>query len=183
MMERIALFIDGANLHFSARALGFEIDFKRLLAEFSVRGQLVRAFFYTTISDSPDFVGLRSLIDWLDYNGFMVKTKPAKEYDDGEGRRRVKRSMGVELAIDAMEIADRMDHAYLFSGDGDFLRVTQALQRAGVRVTVVASARTKPPLVAAELRRQADSFLELGDFRRAIERHPTHELRIRARDL
>ena len=113
---KLALFIDGVNTHAAARTLGFDIDYKRLLTEFQSRGTLVRAFYYTVIVEDQEFSALRPLIDWLDYNGFTVITKPAKEFDDGEGRRRLKRNISVELAIDTMELADFLDQIVLFAG-------------------------------------------------------------------
>jgi uncharacterized LabA/DUF88 family protein len=167
--ERIALFIDGQNLHYAAKSLGFDVDFKRLLIEFQRRGTIVRSCYYITISENEDR-SVRSLVDWLDYNGFTVLAKPTKEFDDGEGRRKIKRNIGVELAVDALEISDRIDHLVLFSGDGDLRALIEAVQRRGVRVTVVSTIRTRPPMVADELRRQADSFLELDDFKASIGR-------------
>lgn len=164
--EKLALFLDGPSLHFTAKALGFNIDFKRLLAEFRARGVLVRAYYYTTIAE--EFQTTRPLIDWLDYNGFTVRTISVKELDDGQGRRKFKRNIGIELAVDAVEIAKHVDHILLFSGDGDFRPLVEAIQRRGPRVTVVSSMRTKP--VIAELRRQADKFLELDDLKAAIGR-------------
>ena len=78
---------------------------------------------------------------------------------------KIKRNIGVELAVDALENSDRIDHLVLFSGDGDLRALVEAVQRRGVRVTVVSTIRTRPPIVADELRRQADSFLELDDFK------------------
>jgi uncharacterized LabA/DUF88 family protein len=170
--ERLALFIDGANLHASARALGFDIDFRRLTAEFADKGRLVRAFYYTALLDDQDYSPLRPLIDWLEYNGFTTVTKPAKEFTDANGRRKIKGNMDVELAIDVLEMADHLDHIVLFSGDGDFRRLVEAVQRRGLRVTVVSSMRTQPPLVADELRRQADLFLDLADLMPRIMRQP-----------
>jgi uncharacterized LabA/DUF88 family protein len=168
---RLALFIDGANAHATAKALGFDIDYKRLLAEFQRRGTLVRAFYYTAIFEDQEYSSIRPLIDWLDYNGFTVVTKPAKEFDDGEGRRKFKRSsMGVELAVDALEIANQVDNIMLFSGDGDFCPLLEAVQRRGVHVSVISSLRSKPPIIADELRRQADTFIELDDLKAAIGR-------------
>src|SRR6266853_2994820 len=152
----LALFIDGANVHATAKALGFDIDYKRLLTEFQSRGTLVRAFYYTAIFEDREYFSIRPLIDWLAYNGFTVVTKPAKEFDDGEGRRKLKRNISVELAIDAMELADYLDQIVLFSGDGDFRALVQALKRQGVRVTVVSTMASQPPMIADELRRQAD---------------------------
>ncbi len=156
---KLALFIDGTNTHAAARALGFDIDYKRLLTEFRSRGTLVRAFYYTVVIEGQEF-----------YNGFTVVTKPAKEFDDGEGRRRFKRSMGVELAVDAMELARQVDEIVLFSGDGDFRALVQAVQRRGVRVGVVSTMASQSPIIADELRRQADVFIDLTELQPKIRR-------------
>jgi uncharacterized LabA/DUF88 family protein len=163
---KLALFIDGANLHSTARSLGFDIDYKRLASEFRSRGKLVRAFYYTAIID--DFASVRPLVDWLDYNGFTVVTKPAKEFDDGEGRRKFKRNMNVELAVDAMELAPHGDEIVLFSGDGDFCSLVGAVQRRGVRVTVVSTLSGQRSMVSDELRRQADVFTDLGELQSKV---------------
>jgi len=159
--EKLALFIDGANLYAAARGLGFDIDYKRLLDHFSSKGKLVRAFYYTALLDDQEYSPIRPLVDWLDYNGYTLVTKPTKEFTDASGRRKIKGNMDIELAVDAMEMAEHIDHAVIFSGDGDFRRLTEALQRRGVRVSVVSTIRTSPPMVADELRRQADVFIEL----------------------
>ncbi|MDE2166686.1 MAG: NYN domain-containing protein [Alphaproteobacteria bacterium] len=169
--ERIALFIDGANLHAAARALGFDIDYKRLLQLFGEKGRLIRAFYYTALIEDQEYSPLRPLVDWLDYNGYTMVTKPTKEYTDAMGRRKVKGNMDIELAIDVMEMAQYLDHIVLFSGDGDFRRLVDAVQKKGVRVTVVSTIRSTPPMVADELRRQADMFLELQDLAPQIMRH------------
>jgi len=167
---KLALFIDGQNLHFTAKTLGFDVDFKRLLAYFAAQSTLVRAYYYTTIVEDQEFTSIRPLTDWLEYNGFTVRTKPAKEFDDGEGRRRIKRSVTVDLAIDALEMGNYVDHIILITGDGDFRSVIEAVQRRGARVTVVSTLRTKPPMIADELRRQADAFLELDNLKAVIDR-------------
>ncbi len=169
---RIALFIDGANLYGTAKALGFDIDYKRLLAEFQRRGAVVRAYYYTALIEDQEFSSIRPLVDWLDYNGFTVVTKPVKEFVDATGRRKVKGNMDVELAVDAMELAGRIDQMVLFSGDGDFRSLVAAMQRRGVRVTVVSSISSQPPMVADELRRQADSFVDLAEIRSKVSRDP-----------
>jgi uncharacterized LabA/DUF88 family protein len=169
--ERIALFIDGANLHAAARALGFDIDYKRLLQLFGEKGRLIRAFYYTALIEDQEYSPLRPLVDWLDYNGYTMVTKPTKEYTDAMGRRKVKGNMDIELAIDVMEMAQYLDHIILFSGDGDFRRLVDAVQKKGVRVTVVSTIRSAPPMVADELRRQADVFIELQDLAPQIMRH------------
>jgi uncharacterized LabA/DUF88 family protein len=169
--ERIALFIDGANLHAAARALGFDIDYKRLLELFGTKGRLIRAFYYTALIEDQEYSPLRPLVDWLDYNGYTMVTKPTKEFTDAMGRRKIKGNMDIELAIDVMEMAQHLDHIVLFSGDGDFRRLVDAVQKKGVRVTVVSTIRSAPPMVADELRRQADVFVELQDLSPQIMRH------------
>jgi uncharacterized LabA/DUF88 family protein len=168
--ERVALFIDGANLHAAARALGFDIDYKRLLKYFQEQCRLIRAFYYTALIEDQEYSPLRPLVDWLDYNGFTMVTKPTKEFTDAMGRRKIKGNMDIELAIDVLEMSDKLDHVVLFSGDGDFRRLVEAVQRRGVRVSVVSTVRSQPPMVADELRRQADMFVELEDLSPLIAR-------------
>ncbi len=158
--ERIALFIDGANLYATAKSLGFDVDYKRLLKEFQSWGKLVRAFYYTALVEDQEYSSIRPLVDWLDYNGYSVVTKPTKEFVDSLGRRKVKGNMDIELAVDAMEMAEHLDHIVLFSGDGDFRSLVEAVQRKGVRVSVVSTNATQPAMVADELRRQADEFID-----------------------
>ena len=170
--ERIALFIDGANLYSASRELGFSIDFKRLLDHFGAQGRLVRAFYYTALFDEVEYSPIRPLVDWLDYNGYTLVTKRAKEFTDAYGNRRIKGDMDVEIAIDAMEMAKKLDRIVLFSGDGDFRRLVETVQREGVRVSVVSTLRSHPPTIADELRRQADEFVELTDLAPEIARPP-----------
>jgi len=163
--DRLALFIDGANLYSQARALGFDIDYRKLLDEFSKRGVLIRAYYYTALADSgDDFSPIRPLVDWLDYNGFAVVTKPAKEYTDATGRKRWRGDMDVEIAVGMMEMAGKADHIVLFSGDGDFRAAVEAVQRLGARVTVVSTVKSQPPMASDDLRRQCDSFVDLSDL-------------------
>ena len=170
--ERIALFIDGSNLYAAARALGFDIDYRRLLEVFSDKGKLLRAFYYTALIEDQEYSPIRPLVDWLDYNGYTMVTKPTKEFTDDAGRRKIKGNMDIELAIDLMEMAEHLDHAIIFSGDGDFRRLVDAVQRKGLRVSVVSTVRSQPPMIADELRRQADNFIELDDLRASIGRAP-----------
>ena len=171
--DRIALFIDGANLYATAKSLGFDIDYKRLLKEFQSRGKLIRAFYYTALVEDQEYSSIRPLIDWLDYNGFSVVTKPTKEFIDALGRRKVKGNMDIELAVDAMEMAEHLDHIVLFSGDGDFRSLVEAVQRKGVRVSVVSTNSTQPAMIADELRRQADEFIDLMQLAQKIGRDPS----------
>lgn len=168
--ERLAMFIDGANLYAAARALGFDIDYRRLLDLFAAKGRLIRAFYYTALVEDQEYSPIRPLVDWLDYNGYTMVTKPTKEFTDASGRRKIKGNMDIELAIDVMEMAEHVDHILLFSGDGDFRRLVDAVQRKGVRVSVISTVRSQPPMVADELRRQADNFIELQDLAPSIAR-------------
>jgi uncharacterized LabA/DUF88 family protein len=170
--ERLAIFIDGANLHATAKTLGFDIDYKRLLALFRTKGQLVRALYYTAIADDQEYSSIRPLVDWLDYNGFTMVTKPTKSYTDALGHRKVKGNMDIELTVDAMRLIEHLDHVLLFTGDGDFRALVAALQMRGRRVSVVSSLQTQPPMVADDLRRQADQFIDLADLEDRICRDP-----------
>jgi uncharacterized LabA/DUF88 family protein len=170
--ERLALFIDGSNLYAAAKALAFDIDYKLLRHEFMQRGKLLRAFYYTALLENDEYSPIRPLVDWLHYNGFTMVTKPAKEFTDSQGRRKVKGNMDIELTVDAMETAEHVDHIVLFSGDGDFRPLVEALQRKGCRVSVVSTIRSQPPMIADDLRRQADNFIELDELREVIGRPP-----------
>jgi uncharacterized LabA/DUF88 family protein len=166
----IALFIDGANLYATAKTLGFDVDYRRLLKEFQSRGMLLRAFYYTAIIEDQEYSSIRPLVDWLDYNGYTVVTKMTKEYIDATGRRKIKGNMDIELAVDAMQLAEHIDQMVLFSGDGDFRPLVEAIQRRGVRVTVVSTISSQPPMIADELRRQADVFIDLAELRAKVAR-------------
>ena len=161
--ERVALFIDGANLYSAARALGVDLDFKALLASFADQAVLVRAYYYTAVVEGEEFSAVRPLVDWLGYNGFSTVTKPAKRFTDPQGHSRIKGNMDIEIAVDMLELAPRLDHAVLFSGDGDFRRLVQAVQARGVRVTVVSTLKSQPPMIADDLRRQADRYIDIAE--------------------
>ena len=176
---KIALFVDGTNLHSTARALGFDIDYKRLLREFQSRGTVLRAFYYTAIVEDQEYTAIRPLIDWLDYNGYTVVTKAAKEFIDASGRRKVKGNMDIELAVDAMEIAGHVDQIVLFSGNGDFCPMVEAVKRRGVSVTVVSTIASQPPMLADELRRKADVFIDLAELQIKIGREPGERSAVR----
>ena len=162
--ERLALFIDGVNLYAAGKTLGVEVDYRKLLEEFRRRGRLMRAYYYTALVENDEYSPIRPLVDWLQYNGFNVVTKPAKEFTDSSGRRRVKGDMDVEIAVDMLNLAPHLDHVVLFSGDGDLTRLVQAVQEKGVRVSVVSTLKTSPPMIADDLRRAADTFIELADL-------------------
>jgi uncharacterized LabA/DUF88 family protein len=162
--DRLAVFIDGANLHSTTRALQSDLDFKRMLDWFAEQSQLVRAYYYTAVIEGEEFSPVKPLVDWLGYNGFSVVTKPTKRFTDGQGHSRIKGNMDVEIAVDIMALAPRLDHVVLISGDGDFRRLVEAVQAMGVKVSVISSQKTQPPHAADDLRRQADDFIELFDL-------------------
>ncbi len=173
--EKIALFIDGANLYATSRALGFDIDYKKMLGYFHGQGYLLRAYYYTALIEDQEYSSIRPLIDWLDYNGYRVITKPTKEFTDASGRRKVKGNMDMELAVDAMELSTTVDHMVIFSGDGDFRYLVEALQKRGRKVTIISTTTTNPPMIADDLRRQADNFIELTSLKKEIGRDPSEK--------
>ncbi len=168
--DKLALFIDGANFYSAARGLNLDIDYKKLLDEFKKRGVLIRAYYYTAIAEDEDYSPIRPLVDWLDYNGFSLVTKPARSYTDAQGRKRWRGEMKVEMAVDMLALADRCDHIVLFSGDGDFRRAVEAVQAKGCRVTVVSTVKSSPPQASDDLRRQCDDFVDLSDLASIVGR-------------
>ena len=170
LQDRFSLFIDGSNLFAAAKGLDFDIDYKRVLEYFSAQGRMIRAFYYTALMEDQEYSPIRPLVDWLDYNGYTMVTKPTKEFIDPSGRRKIKGNMDIELAVDVLQMSEYLDHAVIFSGDGDFRRLVEAVQRKGLRVSVVSTMHSQPPVIADELRRQADTFIELADIREHIQR-------------
>lgn len=170
--DRVVILIDGANLYSAAKALAFDMDYRKLLEEFRKRGRLIRATYYTALVEDQDFSPIRPLVDWLDYNGYSLVTKPAKEYTDANGRRRFKGDMDVEIAVDLVQAAAYADHAFLFSGDGDFVAAVEAVQRKGMRVSVVSTIKSNPPMASDDIRRVADNFIDLTDLANLIGRPP-----------
>jgi len=170
--EKTALFIDGANLYKAARALGFDMDYKSLLAKARSSCQLIRAYYYTAMQEDKeqDYSPLRPLVDWLDYNGYTMVTKTAREFTDAMGKKRFRGSIDIELAVDMMSLAPKLDHIVLFTGNGDFRRAIEAVQAQAVRVTVISTIKTQPPMVSDELRRQADRFFDLAELEKEIGR-------------
>jgi uncharacterized LabA/DUF88 family protein len=170
--EKVVLFIDGANLHATSKAIGTDIDYRRLLTEFQKQAYLLRAYYYTALVEDQEYSSIRPLIDWLDYNGYTVVTKPAKEFTDSYGRRKIKGNMDIELAVDALEMSAHYDHLVLFSGDGDFTALVAALQRRGKKVTVCSTLTSATPMISDDLRRQADFFVDVADLAKIVGRAP-----------
>ena len=170
--DRAAILIDGANLYKTARTLGFDIDYKSLLAKTNQSVRLLRASYYTAMQEDKeqDYSPLRPLVDWLDYNGYNMVTKPMKEFTDASGQRRYKGSTDVELVVDMMNLAEKVDHIVIFTGNGEFRRAIEGVQAKGVRVTVVSTIKTQPPMAADDLRRQADVFIDLAELQDVVGR-------------
>ncbi len=176
--EKLAVFIDGANLYAATKALDFDIDYKLLLEWFSERSRLVRAFYYTALAEDQEYSPIRPLVDWLDYNGYTMVTKPVKEFIDANGRKKIKNSIDIELALDMIELSGNIDHVVLFSGDGDFYRLLKYVQSRGVRVTVISTIETSPAMIADDLRRQADQFIDLSELVKMIDENNSDEPQI-----
>lgn len=173
--EKTALFIDGSNFYAATKLLNMDVDYAKLHQFFSQDTNLIRAYYYTALPEDQEFSPLRPLIDWLDYNGFSVVSKLTRGFIDPEtGKKRTKGNMDMELALDMLKLAPHIDHAVLFSGDGDFCRLLEDVQGIGVRVSVVSTTKTSPPMVADSLRRMADIFVEMETLRDYIAR-PTRQ--------
>jgi len=163
-LEKCALFIDGANLYASQRAVDKEVDFKSLLAYYNQDYNVLRAYYYTALTTGPEHNRIHQLVDWLDYNGYTLVTKNAKKLVGDNGNARWKGNMDIELAVDMLRIAPHIDHAILFSGDGDFRCLVEAVQTMGVRVHVISNVEGKKQMASDELRRQADVYQNLDDM-------------------
>ena len=164
-MRRVAVFIDGQSLYSASRAIGMEVDYAKLLPALAPAQQshLVRAMYYTPVDEDADgYASVVPLTDWLDYNGYCVVTKP--------GRMSSTR-MTVDIAIDAIALAPRLDAMILISGDADLAPAVEAVQRHGVSVTVVSTIKVEGA-IADRLRRAADAFVELETLRSAVARPP-----------
>src|SRR5262249_27929501 len=146
------------------------------------RGYLMRAFYYTAVIEDQEYSSIRPLIDWLDYNGYSVVTKATKEFVDQTGRRKGKGNMDIELAVDAMEIAEHIDQMVLFSGDAAFRARVEGVRRGAAPATAVSTISTQRPMVGEELRRQADVFLDIVELQKKIGRAPAERAAREARE-
>jgi uncharacterized LabA/DUF88 family protein len=162
--QRTALFIDGPNLFMAAKLLQTQIDYRSLLTHFNENSNLLRASYYSTVVETPgdQYISLTPLLDFLDYNGYTVVKKMSREYTDAQGNRKAKNhTMKVEMTIDMIELAPRLDHVVLFSGDGDLLMLVDTLKRKGVRTTIVSTVHGETPVISDDMRRIGDSFVDL----------------------
>ncbi len=149
--DRIAIFFDMSNLYFAARDMGIRIDYARLLDFLTAGRRLHRAYAY--LGFNPDDESSHSFITWLKRNGFRVKTKALRRFEDGS----TKANLDMELAIDLLTQAPHIDVAIMVSGDGDFVNLVDAAQNAGLRIEVAAT----PRQAATDLMDIADQFIDL----------------------
>lgn len=164
MTDKVAIFIDGGSTYAAAKSLNIDIDYKCLPAAICPKAKVVRAAYYTVAVERPDeFRPMQSLLDFLSYNGFIVTAREVREY---EGGRRERGSIAVDLALDALELSAHVDHVFILTGDLDFLPLIEGIQRRGRRVTIVSTVNA----CADELRRQADTFIDLVDIKGIISR-------------
>lgn len=160
---RFAMIIDGESLQCVLRTIGADIDFRKLLGMFFGRSFLVCAMYYAITSDGEP-TGRRALLDWLEYNGYRVHEKRGRSSTESVGSRACKSGVSLELAVDVLDMAPRIDNLVLFSGDGDLAPAVRAVQRKGICVSAVSTLASKPPLIADRLRRQVDRFFDLRDL-------------------
>ncbi len=170
--DKTAVYIDGANLYKTAKTLGFDIDYRNLLARLRRETRLVRASYYTTMQEDKDadYSPLRPLVDWLDYNGFTMVTKPAREFTGQDGRKRYRGSTDIELAVDMVQMASKLDCLVLFTGNADFRYAIAKVQEQGCRVICVSTVKSQPPMASDDIRRQADLFVDLTELEDVIAR-------------
>ncbi len=166
-MEKVALFIDGANISNTCKLLNFEVDYAKLLAYFEARYRIIRSYYYTALIEENGNIQRQPMVDWLSYHRFTVRTKKAKVYtNDDTGERRVKGNMDMELAVDMVKTASLVDRIILFTGDGDFSCLVEYLQSThAVQVTVVSTIQSRPPMISDELRKQCDEYLDINNIR------------------
>lgn len=164
-MERVALFIDGANVYAAAKRLGWNFDHRKIWEHFAGYGSLYNAFYYTAVPMPMDDKQKR-FIDALTYMGYTVRTRPLREVADENGDTYRRASLDIELVTDLLATTDRYDVAVLLTGDGDFERPVEVLRARGKRV-VVASIQE---MTSYELRNAADEYVDFKDIREHVER-------------
>lgn len=165
--EVTALVVDGANTYEASKAVGYMIDYAKVLSFFKPQ----QAIYLTALpeKDRNNPNPIFKMIDFINFNGFTIESKPMKIINGAIVKR--EGNMDVEIALAMVEASNWANHIVLFSGDGDFRQAVEYVQRRGVRVTVVSALNLQPaPIVADELRRRANVFFDLcdPDFRSKI---------------
>lgn len=164
--ERAAVFIDGYGTHYTCKSLGIEIDYRKLSELIRRQTTVIRNYYFTPLVEGQDFIAVKPLLDFLQYNGWTTVTRPYKEHYV---------STNTALAVTAMEIAPAIEQAIIFSGNGDFTPLIEALKRRGIHTTVASTVRSEQSYCSDDLRRAADAFIDLDDIRSAISREPRNE--------
>ena len=151
MSKNVAVFVDVANLYYSARGLEVDVDYVALLKAATKGRDLIRAYAYSGLD--PENENQRKFIDFLGKNDYKVVHKDIRKFGDG----RVKANLDIELVVDLFRLADRMDIAVIVSGDGDFAPAIRALQDKGVRCEVISFR----PNTSSDLIAVADEFIDI----------------------
>ncbi len=159
-IDRVAIFIDGENIHYSAKHLNMRLDYLKLCSKLAGNRRLVRSYFYTAVSNQSE--GKIDFINFLKLNGFSVITREIKSFNDGDhSTRNVRGSLDMEMAIDALEMSNKLDTVILCTGDGDFKPLVTALGRKGVHVEVCALRE----MTSTELIATADVYTDLASLK------------------
>ena len=151
MSKNVAIFVDVANLYYSARGQDVDVDYVALLKAATKGRDLVRAYAYSGLD--PENENQRKFIDFLNKNGYKVVHKDIRKFGDG----RVKANLDIELVVDLFRVKDRMDIAVIVSGDGDFAPAIRALQDVGIRCEVISFR----PNTSSDLIAVADEFTDI----------------------
>ncbi|HOX26223.1 MAG TPA: NYN domain-containing protein [Candidatus Krumholzibacteria bacterium] len=173
-LDKVAIFIDGENIHYSAKHLNMRLDYLKLCRRLAGKRRLLRAYFYTAISAQSE--GKIDFINFLKLNGFTVVTREVKSFSEPDATNRsVRSALDMELAMDIVNLCPHVDTVILCSGDGDFRPLVEAVARRGKHVEVCALREmTSTDLIAA-----ADVYVDLGSLKDeiALEYQPQREIR------
>jgi uncharacterized LabA/DUF88 family protein len=162
-LDRVAIFIDGENIHYSAKHLNMRLDYLKLCRKLAGKRRLVRAYFYTAVSTQSE--GKIDFINFLKLNGFTVVTREVKSFNESDGSSRsIRGALDMEMAMDVMDLCPTLDTVILCTGDGDFCPLVTAVARRGKHVELCALREmTSTDLIAA-----ADTYTDLGGLKDEI---------------
>ena len=171
----VMLFFDGANTQMAAKALSFEIDYKKLRDGFAERCNVLRSYYFqaTPPDGYENYAYVKPLTDFLSYNNYHLITKPFRQFKDADGVVRGKGNMDIEIAIQMMKSMNKADYLFLFSGDGDFKPLLEECQLNGhAQIVVVSTLHSEPPVVSDELRKQADHYIDWANLEPVVKLNP-----------
>ncbi len=165
-VERIAIFIDGANMFYAQRKIGWHIDYKKVYDFYAKQAQVYNAFYYTSVTNPLD-PGMEGFLRALTGMGYTVRRKTVKEIADQESGQIIRKAnLDIEIVIDMLTTADLYDRAALISGDGDFERAVEYLRGRGKRIEGL-GVRS---MAAYDLVNAMDQYLYLEDYRDEMEK-------------